>query len=55
MLFFFVQYWWWWLLHNPDYSLGITSSPIMHMYCIELNAHALIIVLLSLCDSGDSE
>ena len=52
---FFVRYWRWWLLHNPDYTLGNNFITFNAYVCIELNAHALIILLLTLRENGGSE
>ena len=48
---YFCRYWRYWLLHNPNYTLKnnfITSNAYS---CIELNAHALIIFLMTHRDS----
>ena len=50
---YFCRYWRYWLLHNPNYTLQnnfITSNAYC---CIELNAHALIIFLITLRDSDN--
>ena len=52
---FFVRYWRWWVLHTPSYSLGSNFITTNAYVCIELNAHALIIYLLSCRDSHTSE
>ena len=52
---FFVRYWQRWLLHNPDYSLGNNFITYNAYVCFELNAHALIIILLSLREIGGSQ
>ena len=52
---FFVRYWRWWLLQNPNYTLGSNFITTNAYVCIELNAHALITLILTLRESNHEE
>lgn len=47
--------WRWWLLHNPNYTLVNNFITLNTYVCIELNAHALIILLLTVREGGHGE
>ena len=52
---FFVRYWRKWILKQPHYTLQknfITQNAYM---CLELNAHAIILILITLRDSNNDE
>lgn len=50
---FFVRYWRCWLVHSEDYTLGNNFITHNAYVCIELNAHALILYLLTVRETGD--
>ena len=52
---FFVRYWRQWILSHKDYTLERNFISLNSYICIELNAHALLILLLILRDTYTSE
>jgi len=52
---FFVRYWRKWLLFQDDYTLERNFISLNSYLCIEINAHAIIILVLILRTQGLSE
>lgn len=52
---FFVRYWRQWILSHKDYTLERNFISLNTYICIELNAHALLILLLVLRDNYKAE
>jgi len=52
---FFVRYWRQWILSHKDYTLERNFISLNSYICIELNAHALLILLLILRDNYKSD
>lgn len=52
---FFVRYWCQWLLCHKNYTLQKNFISLNSYICIELNAHALVILLLVLRDRVKSD
>jgi len=45
---FFMRYWRQWIMLSPSYSLGDNFITLNAYMCIELNAHSIVIFLLTL-------
>ena len=48
---FFIRYWRQWICLHPLYTLGNNFITQNAQVCIELNAHSLIMFLITLCDN----